>query len=417
MAGCTRRWVFGVWIGIAILAGASAGCEAGSESEPDKSCSKDSDCADGQECRLTASMQQPVVFNPCMNVFPCTEDSNCASGMVCAPYVPSNPGFPGFQCPPKTCLTSCESTGCPAGSVCSDSGVCRLLKCDEPDGPACAAHYRCDSAAAATMPVLALSGSSVADPEGSERQAQIGCVRKLCDEPDGFVCRATWRCDPDNAPTEGSGCVPLSCSETGKCGDDNYSICVPENDGPRPVGTDLHGCVVRNCGEGYQCQQIKDSINYAYCALDSPEANVWGCVVRNCEELPELCGDGRVCDRASPLKDVFGCRALDCDDAGGPACAAGSTCQLVSAESGYHSCVSNGAGGGGSGGSGGSGGARLNPPGGASGAGSGGTAGAGSGGARPLTGGRTSTGGSSTELTGGKRTTEPSVSGVCMDRE
>jgi hypothetical protein len=272
------------------------------------------------------------------------------------------------------------------------------------------------------MPVLALSGSSVADPEGSERQAQIGCVRKKCDEPDGFVCRETWKCDPANAPTEGSGCVPLSCSETGKCGDDNYSICVPENDGPRPVGTDLHGCVVRNCGEGYQCQQIKDSTNYAYCALDSPEANVWGCVVRNCEELPELCGDDRVCDRASTVKDVYGCRALDCGDAGGPACASGSTCEL-SDQSGVHRCVSNGAGGGGSGGSGG---ARMNPPGGASGAGSGGASGAGSGGtagagssggARPLTGGRSATGGSFSEPTGGTTTAEPSVSGVCVGRE
>jgi hypothetical protein len=261
---------------------------------------------------------------------------------------------------------------------------------------------------------MVMNGTSVAELANPDQQAQIGCVRKLCDEADGFVCRATWKCDPANAPTEASGCVPLSCSETGKCGDDNYSICVPENDGPRPSGTDLHGCVARNCGEGYQCQQIKDSINYSYCALDSSEANVWGCVVRNCEELHELCGDGRVCDRTSTLKDAYGCRVLHCGDAGGPACASGSTCQLVSAETGYHSCVSNGAGGGGSGGSGG---ARVNPPGGASGAGSGGTAGAGSGGARPLTGGRTSTGGSSSELTGGKRTTEPSVSGVCTDRE
>jgi hypothetical protein len=409
MAGCTRSWVFRVWLGIAILAGASAGCEAGSESEPEKSCSKDSDCSDDQECRLTASMQQPVAFNPCMNVFPCTDDSNCGSGMVCAPYVPPNTGFPGFQCPPKTCTVRCTTLSCPGGSVCSDSGVCRLLKCDEPDGPACAAHYRCDSAAAATRPAIGTIGSSVADPVSPDQQGQIGCVRKLCDEADGFVCRATWNCDPANAPTEGSGCVPLSCGETGKCEDDSYSICVPENDGPRPSGTDVHGCVPRNCGEGHSC-----SVNYSDCALDSPEANVWGCVVRNCEELPELCGDGRVCDRASTLKDAHGCRALDCGDAGGPACAAGSTCQLVSAATGYHSCVSNGAGGGSSGGSGG---ARVNPPGGASGASSGGRSGAGSGGATPLTGGGSSTGGSSSELTGGKTTAEPSVSGVCVDRE
>jgi hypothetical protein len=258
-----------------------------------------------------------------------------------------------------------------------------------------------------------LNGSSVADPEGSERQAQIGCVRKLCNEPDGFVCRATWKCDPANAQTEASGCVPVSCSETGKCGDDNYAICVPENDGPRPAGTDLHGCVVRNCGEGYVCQQIRDSVNYAYCALDSPEANVWGCVVRNCEERPEVCGDGRVCDRAAPLKDVFGCRTLDCRDPTGPACASGRTCELVSAETGSYLCVSNGGGGGAGGGSGGSGGARVKPP-------AGGASGAGSGGATvvSLTGGVTSTGGGLDNGQGGGRTTtEPGASGICVGRD
>jgi hypothetical protein len=266
---------------------------------------------------------------------------------------------------------------------------------------------------------MALNGSSVVDPDSQERQAQIGCVRKLCDEPDGFVCRETWKCDPANAPTEASGCVPLSCSETGKCWDDSFSVCVPANDGPRPGGTDMHGCVVRNCGEGYQCQQIRDSINYSFCSLDSPDADSWGCVVRNCEELPELCGDGRVCDRTAPLKDVFGCRALDCNDPTGPACAAGSTCELVSAETGYHSCVSNGAGGGGgrggggSGGSGGGGGARVKPP-------AGGASGAGSGGATvvSLTGGVTSTGGGPDNgQEGGRTTTEPGASGICVGRD
>ena len=250
-----------------------------------------------------------------MTLVACTDSSTCASGLVCAPYSPS-PSLPGFNCPARTCQPSCEKAGCASDEVCGADGVCRLTKCDEPGAPACAEHYRCDPAAAPAMVTTVVNGSSATDAAAPQHEAQRGCIRKLCDEPDGFVCKDNWSCDPANVPVnEGSGCVPLSCKETGHCQDDSLSICEPTNDGPRAAGTDLHGCVVRNCGEGRVCRHIKDSVNYAYCDLESPEADAAGCVVKSCEEMPEVCS-GRICDRGSPIGDAFGCRALDCHDPG-----------------------------------------------------------------------------------------------------
>jgi hypothetical protein len=114
----------------------------------------------------------------------------------------------------------------------------------------CGEHYRCDPAAAAFLWHDALRGSKVADSPFPLQESLRGCVRKACDEPDGFACRDYWDCDPENARGEASGCVPLSCKETGHCANDATSICEPSDDGPRPSVFDPHGCVGRSCAEG-----------------------------------------------------------------------------------------------------------------------------------------------------------------------
>ena len=404
---------------LAAVLGVAAGCDGKTESgDSPRSCSNDSDCPAHQECAVAAASIEQAIVAPCTFETPCTQHSMCGANGVCAPFVPM-PGMGGINCPALVCKPSCKSAGCGSDETCGDDGLCRLTRCDEPGATACAEHYRCDPEAAATASTQALNGSSVQDVPNSPREIQRGCVRKSCDEPDGFVCRATWRCDPANAQNEASGCVPVACQETGSCSDDNVYICEPQNDGQRPNGMDVHGCVIRNCGEGYQCQQIRDSVNYASCDLGSPEADTWGCVVQNCEEVPELCASGSTCDRASKIKDVFGCRRLDCHDPGGPACTTGTSCQLLSQETGLYTCRPDVSGTGGSGGAG-------RPSGGTAGLNAGGTVAGGAGGSAgtvvvPASGGRSTTGGATsssgnTATGGADAPPEPIPNGVCVDR-
>jgi hypothetical protein len=300
------------------------------------------------------------------------------------------------------CQPSCQTTGCPSDEVCGADGLCAFKSCAEPDAPSCSERYRCDPAAA-TAQLLPMSGSSVVDPANPSREISRGCVRKQCDEDGGFTCREHWTCDPARAMNEGSGCVPEPCRETGHCQDDTFYICEPENDGPRPAGTDFHGCVPRNCGEGRMCQLIQGSTNYSYCDLESDAADAYGCRVRTCDEAPELCPAGFTCDLAANTKNAFGCRMLNCNEPGGMACPAGSSCLPLA--NGVHAC-SWGTGAGGSGG------ANLASGGGAAIA-SGGVAAtggiAGSSGARA---GSTGSGSS-----GGSAASDPADVGFCVERD
>jgi hypothetical protein len=213
------------------------------------------------------------------------------------------------------------------------------VRCDETGGPSCGARYRCDPAAALAPIIPTLAGSSIPEDLSPTLQAQIGCVRKLCDEADGFTCRTGWTCDPESAPNEASGCVPEPCETGGQC-QSNYYICDPMNDGPRPPEKDLHGCVARNCGEGNMCQAVQQNVNYAYCDLASDAADAYGCVTRRCDEVPEVCLAGYTCDLGSNAKNAFGCRLLDCSEPGGRACLTGMSCLPVPGSTAY-ACSSN----------------------------------------------------------------------------
>jgi hypothetical protein len=248
-----------------------------------------------------------------------------------------------------------------------------------------------------------LNGSSVTDPQDAYREMERGCVRRHCDDPEGFLCRDNWECDPENAPGEASGCVPIACADAGSCSDNDFYICEPEGDGPRPNGVDVHGCVVRTCSEGSGCQDFAD------CRPGSDEADAWGCVVRNCEEFPELCGAMTTCDREASITDIFGCRPLDCHDPDGPVCPNGTICEPV-IHSSIYQCVMDPSGA--SGGTGGSNGPGRPP-------GASGMTGVAGAVPVPLTGGRASTGGSSSTAgkasTGG--TSPGEASGICVARD
>jgi hypothetical protein len=298
------------------------GCqgEADSTSAPTP-CRGNSDCAANQTCSSTiqpGSGSQAIAAPPCLGMAACTTSAQCGTN-VCAPN-PYLAQFPGFQCPPMVCTPPCQSTGCATDQRCEASGLCATRLCSEADAPACAEHYRCDTAAAAMQDGAPLQGSNIADTDDPRRAATRGCVRKKCSEAGGFTCGDNWRCDPSKA-TDPSGCVPLPCSQTGHCTNDGSSICMPTSAGPRPPGMDAHGCVSRNCGEGMTslCTYIQNGVDYGYCDVTAPTADINGCMKHRCNERAGACVTGYKCDPTSPNADPLGCRAASCRE--------GTTCQ------------------------------------------------------------------------------------------
>jgi hypothetical protein len=342
-------------LGFALL----AGCGSQSSLDAGTSCKKDSDCASGQTCRLPKSPgQKPqVAYNPCMTLTSCTDSAQCSSGLVCGPYTGLVvPAFP--TCPASVCQVPCQTGSCPTDQVCADDGVCRFRACDETGAPSCSEHYRCDPAAAASVGMYppTPAGSSVADLASPARETARGCVRKLCDEEGGFVCRELWTCDPPNAMQEPSGCTPDPCAGSGKCESDYY-ICKPTSDGPRPADKDVHGCVARNCEEGSACTYMPEgTTNYAHCDVGAESADTFGCVITQCDELPG-CRTGYVCDPGAQAADPRGCRYARCDEPSGTACPASYECDPSSPSAGSNGCryvpvSSGGTGGAGTGGAG-----------------------------------------------------------------
>ncbi len=313
-SGAFSRIVRGCLFG-GVAAAAALGCSTEGRDEP-QNCANDADCSSEQRCSHAGQLQQPIPFNPCLNLVSCTDSSSCPGDQVCAPYTGA---LQGPSCPSRVCSVPCQPNGCAPGEVCKESGLCELEDCDKDGAPACPAHYRCDPSVAAEASTLPLFGSAVGDAADAVREAARGCVRKQCDEPDGFTCRERWSCAPDRASNEASGCEPEPCSETGRCSHDGSFICEPMNDGPRPEGTDPQGCRIRNCGEGFDCQYLREGTNYAYCDLESEESDDYGCRIRRCDEPGVTCPEGYGCDPSSSSADRVGCRRASAPVASGGA--------------------------------------------------------------------------------------------------
>jgi hypothetical protein len=329
------RMVRGCLLG-AVTAVAASGCRTEGGDQAPQSCALDADCPSEQRCSHTGQLRQPIPFNPCVTLVTCTDSSACPGDQVCAPYLGT---ASGPSCPGLVCTAPCQPGGCAPGEACKESGLCELEDCDKDGAPECPAHYECDPSAAAEASTLPLFGSAVGDAADAVREAARGCVRKQCDEPDGFTCREQWSCAPERATNEASGCVPEPCSETGRCSDDGYFICEPMNDGPRPEGTDPQGCRIRNCGEGFDCQYVRQGTNYANCDLESAESDDYGCRIRRCSEPSVTCLQGYACAPSSVVADRVGCRPSYCNEPGGPTCPAGTRCAPRSPGSEVYSCV------------------------------------------------------------------------------
>jgi hypothetical protein len=154
-------------------------------------------------------------------------------------------------------------------------------------------------------------GANEADSPNYSRDVARGCARIGCDEAGGFTCRDGWVCDAANA-TDPSGCVALPCAEAGRCSDDTRFICEPTGSAPRPMGGDQHGCVLRNCEEGFECHRFVNDVDVGYCDFEGPFADQFGCAWRRCDEPGSPCNSSQICEPAATFADARGCRPMTC---------------------------------------------------------------------------------------------------------
>lgn len=261
----------------------------------------------------------------------------CPDGMICNPTAPFR-RIEGVCDIAIDCVESCATAGCPTDLVCGPSGRCIPGPCDAPGALACPPHWRCAPQQVPLEPSWFDGSDTDADWDASTT-TQRGCVRKRCDEVDGFTCRQFWACDP--APSDNqSGCVPIDCALTGHCSNDARYICVPVSPRARPVIRDLHGCIGRNCEEGLSCTYEIDFINVGYCDFDGPWAAYdTGCAAHRCDDVAGLCPEGNFCDPASPTSDARGCRWATCKDPTRFACQAPAHCDPSSPAANSFGCV------------------------------------------------------------------------------
>jgi hypothetical protein len=281
------------------------------ESDDGAACRSDSDCTGAQRCApLTSPRERPMMAAPCMVSFTyCTTSADCSNGQVCWP-LGRNVGVLPPNCFPSgsTCGPPCTSTNntCLADEVCEANGECRLPACDEANAMPCPDHWRCDPAAAETETIQPVFGANEGDSPNYGRDAARGCARIGCDEAGGFTCKNGWMCDSANA-TDPSGCMALPCAVAGSCSDDTRFICEPTSSAPRPMGGDAHGCVLKNCEEGYECHRFVNDIDVGYCDFEGPLVDVFGCAWRRCDEPGSTCTTSQICEPASSFADPRGC--------------------------------------------------------------------------------------------------------------
>jgi hypothetical protein len=160
--------------------------------------------------------------------------------------------------------------------------------------------------------------------EQQNRALEQGCVFLKCDQSGGFDCKDGYRCDPASAQPGSTGCAAIPCSEGASCETDDY-LCGPSTTDHAHFSSDPHGCVLRNCDEGYACPAS------TRCDLTQPGHR--GCVNIPCDQPGGSCSATTKCNpHPEPLPsgransvDSFGCVAKTCWE-DGVACASGAIC-------------------------------------------------------------------------------------------
>jgi hypothetical protein len=338
MSGTSRRWTFWKRECPFLLVFALLGCEAGEQVPPPEmlaECRTDADCNSEQRCEVDAPAARRLsipMLAPCPV---CATDTDCATGLVCR--LASQQHMQGYGCglTDKTCQVPCDEIGCGTGEVCRDS-ACVKVSCDEPDAPSCPERWSCDPGSSReqyadlNVGVAGSADSTVTWAEASHFIA-IGCVRNLCDAPDGFTCGNGWTCAPDDPGSFGTGCFPTPCGEWGSCSSPNF-VCEATNEFQRPADTDPHGCLSANCLEnetvcGGEYSDGELSAPSQRCAPGEEGSTEFGCVFRNCEEITEfdICSDLETCSPNSPGANSIGCVSALCEK-GDYECPEGGVC-------------------------------------------------------------------------------------------
>jgi hypothetical protein len=78
------------------------------------------------------------------------------------------------------------------------------------------------------------------------------------------------------------------------------------------MGGDQHGCVLRNCEEGYECHRFVSDVDVGYCDFEGPFADDFGCAWRRCDEPESPCNASQLCEPAATFADARGCRPMTC---------------------------------------------------------------------------------------------------------
>lgn len=231
------------------------------------------------------------------------------------------------------CIGACTEASCSDGYQCAENGHCEAFPCTDPSFAGCPDGWACDEAAAASPSASGgLSTTGAISQTLSSAPYLSGCRPLPCDDPEGAVCIPGWACDLTLAKEGSVGCYPLPCDELGRCSNDVEYICEPTSANTRFANVDEHGCVTKNCEEGYPCR------NGEVCDFSRANANMAGCGVVMCDEPGAECATERnVCDPSYQWADESGCRFENCME--GFECLSTATCDPTNEAADLRGCV------------------------------------------------------------------------------
>ncbi|MFW6369050.1 MAG: hypothetical protein ACOC0J_00520, partial [Myxococcota bacterium] len=303
-------------------------CVEGSCVPDENVCLRDADCEEGYRCETLTGR---CIRESCVRDEDCEGDYICEDGSCVPPE--QNSCLSDTECdPPSTiceggsCVSGCQSAGCPSGSSCNastgrceadsscsvdadcspPSTVCEEGSCVEGcEAGSCPLESYCDIRTGRCTPGCTSDANCGAPDricQGGE--CEDGCGTTGCET--GFTCDSlTGRCLPDEGCSSDADCDPPSL------------IC---------EGTDcVAGCLSTGCGYEEHCDEATGRCA-AGCVLDSdcnPPDTI--CSEGSClapeDCLADGCPSGELCDFDSRLCEPSGTAAIGqaCNDGSGGA--------------------------------------------------------------------------------------------------